>query len=92
LVVDEQDPVAGEVMYWLAAVARGRGLAVQAVQLICEWAFAVLGLERITLRTYAGNLRSQRVAARAGFLRINDTQVDDTLPTKVWYSRTRAAP
>ena len=58
-----------EVMYWLAPWARGRGMATDAVKLLCQWAFGSLGIERVTLRTLAGNTRSQLVAKRAGFQR-----------------------
>ena len=53
--------------YWLAPSARGWGIATMAVVLRCRWAFQSLGLDRITLKTLRGNLRSQRVAERAGF-------------------------
>jgi RimJ/RimL family protein N-acetyltransferase len=58
-----------EVGYWLALPARGRGHATRAVQLISDWAFASLGLERIELLAATGNAPSQRVAERAGFTR-----------------------
>ncbi len=57
----------GEVGYWLAREARGRGHAVRAVKLICAWGFAALGLERIDLLAATGNPASQHVAERAGF-------------------------
>jgi len=56
-----------EVMYWLAPCGRGRGIATSSVILLCQWAFDLLGLERVTLKTHAGNIRSQSVAKRAGF-------------------------
>lgn len=58
-----------EVGYWLAARARGQGHATRAVQLICDWGFSVLRLERIELLAATGNAPSQRVAERAGFVR-----------------------
>ena len=58
-----------EVGYWLSAQARGRGHATRAVRLICRWAFAALGLERIELLAATGNPASQRVAERCGFER-----------------------
>jgi RimJ/RimL family protein N-acetyltransferase len=57
----------GEVGYWLATEARGRGHATRAVQLICAWGFVQLGLERIDLLAATGNQASQTVAERAGF-------------------------
>jgi RimJ/RimL family protein N-acetyltransferase len=59
----------GEVTYWTAPAVRGRGVAPRAVELIAGWAFAVLQLERLELLTYVDNLGSQRVAAKAGFVR-----------------------
>jgi RimJ/RimL family protein N-acetyltransferase len=56
-----------EVMYWLAPWGRGRGIATNAVKMLCQWAFRPLGLERVTLKTLVGNTRSQLVAKRAGF-------------------------
>jgi RimJ/RimL family protein N-acetyltransferase len=59
----------GEVGYWLAGEARGHGHTTRALRLICAWAFRSLGLERIDLFAASGNVRSQRVAERAGFTR-----------------------
>ncbi len=69
LMRDETDSATGEVMYWLASQARGRGVATTAVQLLAEWAFAKLGFEHITLQTHIDNVRSQRIAERLGFQR-----------------------
>jgi RimJ/RimL family protein N-acetyltransferase len=59
----------GEVGYWLAREARGRGHATRAVRLISEWGFQALGLGRIELLAASGNPASQGVAERAGFTR-----------------------
>jgi RimJ/RimL family protein N-acetyltransferase len=59
----------GEVGYWLAAEARGQGHATRAVRLISAWGFETLGLERLELLAATGNLASQRVAERAGYVR-----------------------
>jgi RimJ/RimL family protein N-acetyltransferase len=58
-----------EVGYWLAADARGQGHATRAVQLVCQWGFSELGMERIDLLAATGNRGSQIVAERAGFSR-----------------------
>jgi RimJ/RimL family protein N-acetyltransferase len=55
--------------YWVAAPARGRGVAVRAVRLLCAWGFEARGLPRIQLHTLPGNVASERVAERAGFTR-----------------------
>jgi RimJ/RimL family protein N-acetyltransferase len=59
----------GEVGYWLADSARGRGHATRAVLAICRWGFEALGLQRIDLHAATGNAASQRVAQRCGFTR-----------------------
>ena len=58
---------AADVGYWVAAHARGRGVATRAVELLAGYAFDVLGLERLELRAQERNAASQAVAARAGF-------------------------
>jgi RimJ/RimL family protein N-acetyltransferase len=63
------DPGLAEVGYWLRREARGQGTATAAVRLVSEWAFAVLGIERLNLTTAPENTASQRVAERAGFTR-----------------------
>ncbi len=55
--------------YWLAAEGRGRGLATHAVRLLSDWAFADLGLARLEITCAPGNVASQRVAERCGFVR-----------------------
>jgi RimJ/RimL family protein N-acetyltransferase len=62
--------VAGEVGYWVAAAARGRGIAPRAVDVVCEWAFSLprdQPLERLELLHSVGNRASCRVAEKAGF-------------------------
>ncbi|CAL4860456.1 GNAT family N-acetyltransferase [Microbacterium sp. MM2322] len=70
--------------YWLAASARGKGIAVAAVARISEWAFAS-GLHRLELGHRVNNPASCRVARAAGFpaegverqkLRYGDTRFD----------------
>ncbi|MEV8505200.1 GNAT family N-acetyltransferase [Actinoplanes sp. NPDC051475] len=61
------DPAVGEVGFFVAQSARGRGYAVAAVRAICGWAFDTLGLARIQWRAEVGNEASRRVAQKAGF-------------------------
>jgi RimJ/RimL family protein N-acetyltransferase len=63
------DELPDEVGYWLAADARGRGIATRALLLVSEWAFSTLGRPRLVLQTKQDNQPSRRVAARAGFRR-----------------------
>lgn len=59
-----------EVGYWVAAHARGRGVAPRALNAVCEWAFGTIGdpsLERLELIHSVGNRASCRVAEKTGF-------------------------
>jgi len=69
LAVTVPDPSSerAEVMYWLAAEARGRGFATDAVRTLMVWAFDALPIEEIELLTNQANRASQRVAMRCGF-------------------------
>jgi RimJ/RimL family protein N-acetyltransferase len=62
------DARCAEIGYWVAAPARGRGLATRALTLLRDWAAAALGLERIVLLIHEDNLPSRRLAERTGFL------------------------
>ena len=59
----------GEIGYWMAREARGRGLGTQAVRLLSRWAIDWLELERVELLANPANEASQRLAERAGFTR-----------------------
>lgn len=65
---DANDPTLAGVGYWLRPEGRGRGAATAAVQLVAGWAFEAIGIQRLHLTTAPGNLASQRVAERAGFV------------------------
>ncbi len=57
----------GEIGYWIAAAARGRGAAVRAVVLVRDWSVDALALRELEILAHPRNVPSQRVAARAGF-------------------------
>jgi RimJ/RimL family protein N-acetyltransferase len=63
------DAAEAEVGYIVAPSARGRGIAAHALQLITEWGFGQLALERIELRAELENPASLRVAERCGYVR-----------------------
>jgi RimJ/RimL family protein N-acetyltransferase len=62
----EVRPEDGTIGYWVAAAARGCGVATQALRLVCRWR-----QERpLRLVTHPDNVASQRVAEKAGFRRV----------------------
>lgn len=58
-----------EIGYWVAPWARGRGVATDAAREIARWLLADQGFERLELRAATGNVASQRVAEKAGYVR-----------------------
>jgi RimJ/RimL family protein N-acetyltransferase len=58
----------GEIGYWTAAEARGRGVTTRAVILLRDWAHEALALETIEILPHRDNHPSQVVAERAGFV------------------------
>ncbi|MBL1081865.1 GNAT family N-acetyltransferase [Streptomyces actinomycinicus] len=64
---DEEGRV--EIGYDLLEDARGSGCATDAVRTLTEWALARDDVDTVIATIEAGNLPSQRVAARAGFVR-----------------------
>jgi [ribosomal protein S5]-alanine N-acetyltransferase len=63
------DGNSGEVSYWVAPDARGRGVATRALALFSAWSFQAVGLEELWLRVHRDNVASQRVALGAGYRR-----------------------
>jgi RimJ/RimL family protein N-acetyltransferase len=57
----------GEIGYWIAAEARGRGASARATVLLRDWAHTELGLHTIEVLPHRDNVASCRVAERAGF-------------------------
>jgi RimJ/RimL family protein N-acetyltransferase len=55
--------------YWVRSSAAGRGAAPAAVVALARWAFASTALERLEIVAAVTNVRSQRVAEKAGALR-----------------------
>jgi RimJ/RimL family protein N-acetyltransferase len=63
------DPAIGELGYMVGPRARGRGVAVQAVELLTGWAFGSVGVERMEILVDPRNEPSVRVAEAAGYVR-----------------------
>ena len=56
-----------EIGYWVAATARGRGVATRATILLCRWLFEEMKAVRIGWHAVVGNTASRRAAEAAGF-------------------------
>jgi RimJ/RimL family protein N-acetyltransferase len=63
----DRAPGYGEIGYWVAAEARGRGVGTRAVRLLHEWAVRELGLTEIEILPHRGNAASRRIAEKAGY-------------------------
>lgn len=82
MVSTEGDKLVGEALVWgidthnraahvglaLLPAFRGRGWSPQVLQLLCRYAFAIRGLNRLQLETHAENLPMIRSARRIGFV------------------------
>jgi RimJ/RimL family protein N-acetyltransferase len=89
LAVDEEDrPLAsvglmeidrargtGEIGYWVAREARGRGVATRAVRLVADWSFSELGLATVEIVVHEDNAPSLAVARAAGFAETGERRV-----------------
>jgi RimJ/RimL family protein N-acetyltransferase len=80
------------IAYVVDPAERGRGIATGAVELLSEWAFAELGLERLQLTIHPDNHASRRVAEKAGYqfegvlrslVEIRGSRVDSTLYSRL---------
>jgi RimJ/RimL family protein N-acetyltransferase len=67
-VVGRSEAGDAEIGYWVAAPARGRGVATRAIVQLCRWLFEEQGAIRISWHSVAGNVASRRVAESAGFV------------------------
>ncbi len=74
----------GDVSYWIAADARGRGAATQARRLLSERACATLRLTELRLWTHVDSLGSRTVAERAGYRRDAERDQDRQIKGQTW--------
>lgn len=63
-----RDPrrLSGEIGYWVAVPAQGRGYSTEATRALADWGFAH-GLHRAEIQCAVGNLASVKTALNAGF-------------------------
>ena len=84
-----------EIGYWCRTRFTGRGYITEALRAITSFAFDALGARRVEIRCDPRNLRSARVAERAGFvlegtLRNNEVGTDGKPRDTLIYALTRA--
>lgn len=58
-----------EIGYWLREEQQGKGIMTAAVRALCDLAFGEMGMRRVEIRCGTGNLPSNRIPQRLGFLR-----------------------
>lgn len=63
----KDDAGIGEIGYWVAAEARGQGVAQRSVRLVSGWAFEAMALQRLEITAHPHNSASRRVAEACGF-------------------------
>ena len=71
----EMKPGYAEVGYWIAAEARGRGVATRSVRLLADWGRRELGITEFELLAHPDNAASRRVAEKAGFVPTGEMRV-----------------
>lgn len=80
--------------FWLARRLWGQGLMTEATDAVTDYAFDVLGFERLVLCNAVGNARSRRIKEKAGatFLRVEPAHFVDPVFTEheVWELRRTA--
>ncbi|MCX6236473.1 MAG: GNAT family protein [Bacteroidia bacterium] len=57
-----------EIGYWLINEMTGKGIIHRSCQMLIGLAFGKMGMNRITIRTAVGNLSSEKIASRLGFI------------------------
>jgi len=56
-----------EIGYWLSEKYQKQGIITMSVEKLCEYAFKILGMNRIQIKCATGNLPSKRIPQKLGF-------------------------
>ncbi len=59
---------AGEIGYWLAEDAQGKGIMTRSCRALLDYVFALEGLNRMQIRAATGNTKSRAIPERLGFV------------------------
>lgn len=73
-----------EVGYWLREEQQGKGIMAAAVRTLCGLAFGEMGMRRVEIRCGTGNLPSNRIPQRLGFLRSHVEAQGEQLSDGEW--------
>ena len=73
-----------EIGYWLREEQQGRGIMTAAVRALCDLAFGEMGMRRVEIRCGTGNLPSNRIPQRLGFLRSHVEEQGEQLSDGAW--------
>jgi ribosomal-protein-serine acetyltransferase len=69
-----------EIGYWVHSAHTGRGIATAAASSLAEVGLAQPGIERVVIKHDAANVASGRVAAKAGFTRVDEEAYEPKAP------------
>ena len=58
-----------ELGYFIDQAHEGKGIVTEALQIVIQYAFADLKMNKLFLRTLVGNVGSQKVAEKNGFIK-----------------------
>lgn len=83
IAVDIDDQV-GHVSYWVAAGARGRGVATAAIRLVGDWLLESGQVTELRLWTHEANVASQKPAVKAGFARDPERDSERMIKGEPW--------
>lgn len=73
-----------EIGYWLREEQQGKGIMAAAVRTLCDLAFGEMGMRRVEIRCGTGNLPSNRIPQRLGFLRSHVEAQGEQLSDGEW--------
>ena len=73
-----------EIGYWLREEQQGKGIMAAAVRTLCDLAFGEMGMRRGEIRCGTGNLPSNRIPQRLGFLRSHVEEQGEQLSDGAW--------
>jgi RimJ/RimL family protein N-acetyltransferase len=74
-----------ELGYWMGRPSWGKGLMTEAASAVTRWAFETLGLHKVTVTCFEGNVGSQRVIEKIGF-RFSCRAEEDVWRDGQWYA------